>query len=395
MTGIAGRWFGAGRFLVVGWEGGGNLPPLLGLCRMLVASGHRVRALVWGSSPERVEAAGCEYIPIDGFTFDLEARSWEGQADDSLFVGRSIADLVLEHAGGWPAEVVVVDCLLRSALCGAEATGLPTAAFVHVQRAFLEIPSEDPEGGEWDFPAVAEVRSGLDLEPLRVNDGPAVLQLQARCALALSVMPREFERPDLEIPENVRHVGPIFEEISSAWPDDLPWPPDEGSLVVIGLGTTYMHQEAILERILRALKPLGHRILVTLGVSHGALRPDEVMDGPWEVRAYVPHIGVLPHAELVVTHAGMGTVMASLAFGVPMLCFPMERDQFANAERIEALDAGRSLGLDATEAEIAQAIEEVLTLEQIRGGCRRMADVVASYGGGEGAVRELRSVLPD
>jgi MGT family glycosyltransferase len=364
---------------------------------MLIASGHRVRALVWGSSPERVETAGCEYIPIDGPTFDLEVRTWEEQADDSLFVGHAIADLVLEHARRWPTDVVVVDCLLRSALCGAEATGKPTAALVHMQRAFLNLRREDdPEVWGWDFPAVAEVRKWLDLEPLRVEDGPVVPQLQARCARALSVMPREFEPPDLEIPENVRHVGPIFEETSAAWPADLPWPQDEvDSLVLIGLGTTYMRQEAILERILRALEPLGHRILVTLGTSQGALRPDEVPGGPWEVRGHVPHIGVLPHAKLVVTHAGMGTVMASLAFGVPMLCFPMGRDQFANAERVEAVDAGRSLGLDATDAEIARAINEVSTLEQIRVGSRRMAEVVASYGGGEHAVRELESLLSD
>src|SRR5262245_23748855 len=85
---------------------------------MLIASGHRVRALVWGSSPARVEAAGCEYIPIEGPTFDLEARSWERQADDSLFVGRAIADLVLEQARRWPADAVIVDCWLR-ALCAA------------------------------------------------------------------------------------------------------------------------------------------------------------------------------------------------------------------------------------------------------------------------------------
>lgn len=152
--------------------------------------------------------------------------------------------------------------------------------------------------------------------------------------------------------------------------------------MVIGLGTTYMQQEAILERILRALEPLGHRILVTLGTSHGALRPDEVVGGPWEVRSHLSHIGVLPHAKLVVTHAGMGTVMASLAFGVPMLCFPMERDQFANAERVEALDAGLALRLDATKADIARAIGEVSTLEEIRVGCGRMSEVVASYGEG-------------
>jgi hypothetical protein len=119
---------------------------------MLIASGHRVRALVWGSSPERVEAAGCEYIPIDGPTFDLEARSWEGQADDSLFVGRAIADLVLEQARRWEADVVVVDCWLRSALCGADASGLPTAVLVHVQHAFLDVPTQDdPE--IWDGPS--------------------------------------------------------------------------------------------------------------------------------------------------------------------------------------------------------------------------------------------------
>jgi UDP:flavonoid glycosyltransferase YjiC (YdhE family) len=106
-------------------------------------------------------------------------------------------------------------------------------------------------------------------------------------------------------------------------------------------------------------------------------------------------MGVLPYAKLVVTHAGMGTVMASLACGVPMLCFPMERDQFANAERVMALDAGRSLGLDPTEAEIARAIEEVSTQEQIRVGCGRISEVVASYGGGERAVRELASLLSD
>jgi demethyllactenocin mycarosyltransferase len=120
-----------------------------------------------------------------------------------------------------------------------------------------------------------------------------------------------------------------------------------------------------------------------------------VVGGPWEVRSHVSHIGVLPHTKLVVTHAGMGTVMASLTFGVPMLCFPMERDQFANAERVEALEAGLALDLDATEAEIALAIGEVSTQEQIRVGCRKMSQVVALYGGGERAVRELGSLLSD
>ena len=58
---------------------------------------------------------------------------------------------------------------------------------------------------------------------------------------------------------------------------------------------------------------------------------------------FVPHGEVLPHASLVVTHAGMGTVMSALSHGVPLLCLPLGRDQFFNAAMVERLGAGRAL----------------------------------------------------
>lgn len=395
MTGAAREVVRSARFLFVAWDGGGNLQPLLGLARILSARGHRVRALAWGTTAERVEAAGCEYVPIDEPAFDLGLRTWEDQEDDSLFVGRGIADMVLDHARGWPADVIVVDAFLRSALCGVEASGIATAALIHVQRAFFDFPRpDDPDTWGWDFPGVNAVRADLGLEPLPVADMRAMILLHSRCASALSVMPREFERPDLPIPGNVRHVGPIFEEDAVGWPDDLPWPPDASEpLVVVSFSTTYMRHEEILTRVLRALEPSGFRVLVTLGTSIGALEEHEIPAGPWVIRSYLPHLGVLPHASLVVTHAGMGTVMASFACGVPMLCIPGGRDQFANADRVQALDAGLALGVDPSFAEITDAIGEALTLERIRTGAARMAEITASYEGGERAVRELERLL--
>ena len=59
------------------------------------------------------------------------------------------------------------------------------------------------------------------------------------------------------------------------------------------------------------------------------------------------------------THAGHGTVMASLAAGVPLVCLPNPgADQEALAARIEGLGAGLALdGEQATADDIRAAIE--------------------------------------
>jgi hypothetical protein len=44
---------GPKRFLFVFWEGGGNVPPQLGLVRRLVSRGHEVRVLTEPASSSR------------------------------------------------------------------------------------------------------------------------------------------------------------------------------------------------------------------------------------------------------------------------------------------------------------------------------------------------------
>jgi len=38
-------------------------------------------------------------------------------------------------------------------------------------------------------------------------------------------------------------------------------------------------------------------------------------------------MGVFPLADLVITHAGHGTLMRALSHGLPLVCLPMGRDQ--------------------------------------------------------------------
>jgi UDP:flavonoid glycosyltransferase YjiC (YdhE family) len=86
---------------------------------------------------------------------------------------------------------------------------------------------------------------------------------------------------------------------------------------------------------------------------------------------------VLREASAVVTHAGHGTVLKSLAAGVPLVCIPMGRDQKGNTVRVLRLGAGVRLSRKSTPAQIAAAICEVLERAQYKAAARRFADVLA------------------
>jgi UDP:flavonoid glycosyltransferase YjiC (YdhE family) len=51
------------RFLFVTWEGGGNVPPTLGLARRLVERGHTVRVISDPANEMEIRTAGCEFTP--------------------------------------------------------------------------------------------------------------------------------------------------------------------------------------------------------------------------------------------------------------------------------------------------------------------------------------------
>jgi UDP:flavonoid glycosyltransferase YjiC (YdhE family) len=64
-------------------------------------------------------------------------------------------------------------------------------------------------------------------------------------------------------------------------------------------------------------------------------------------------------ADVVVTHAGMGTVTRALCSGVPLVCVPMGRDQLDVAARVVYAGAGVRLRPSAKPAAIRAAVERV------------------------------------
>ena len=160
--------------------------------------------------------------------------------------------------------------------------------------------------------------------------------------------------------------------------------------MLVSFSTTNMGQSDVLQRVLDALGVLDLEVLCTTGgVPVGDLR----VPGNTTVRNWVPHMASLPYASAVITHAGLWTVMSSLAHGVPLVCMPMGRDQPLNADRVESLGLGRHISRESSVNAIRTAAENVLDDSGMRQKARRMAEAIAEYGNGSEAASELESLL--
>jgi UDP:flavonoid glycosyltransferase YjiC (YdhE family) len=104
----------------------------------------------------------------------------------------------------------------------------------------------------------------------------------------------------------------------------------------------------------------------------------------------VPHALVLPGAAVTVTHAGHGTVAASLAHAVPLVALPNPMaDQPFLAATIQALGAGLALDGESGPAAIRAAVQEVIGQPSYASAAANLAIAIRESPGAHGAAVEL------
>jgi len=411
----------------------GNAPPQLAVTRELVARGHEVRVLAHRAARERIESTGAEFVAFQRTVPDMDIttretdslRDWEARTRFGASV-RLIKNAVLpfvvnasrdcaELLDGWPADVVVMDWMLTGAAVAAEGASIPAVALVHcpyplpvdgVPPLFSGLrPLDGRLGAGRDrllnrfatrllasgLPALNTARSEQRLEPLE-DWGAQLLGVQAICVLTAPEL--DFSSRGA-LPANVHYVGPAFEPYATDWTS--PWPETNSDpLVLLSFSTSYMNQRALAQRALDAVAGLPLRALLTAGPALAA----EQLCLPANARAvaYIPHRTVLPHAALVVTHAGWQTVNAALADGVPLLCIPDGRDQPDNAARVVTAGAGVRVRKNASPERLRRVITRALEDPALKRGARAMADALGQSDGAvevaERVERLGRSVQP-
>ena len=157
----------------------------------------------------------------------------------------------------------------------------------------------------------------------------------------------------------------------------------------MSLGTTYLGQEQRTQDVLDGARRADVDALATTSgqVEAGSLRcPPNVA-----VHTFVDHASLLPHCDLMITHAGLGSVAVALAHGVPLVCLPFARDQHLNAERVRTIGAG--LCADDDPGSIEEVVRTVLHDSAFREAATRIRDESEAAGGTHAAVTDLETLL--
>jgi UDP:flavonoid glycosyltransferase YjiC (YdhE family) len=134
----------------------------------------------------------------------------------------------------------------------------------------------------------------------------------------------------------------------------------------------------VLNRAVFAIAPLDVDLLVAVG-PEGDPAALGAVPGKVHVERFVAQADVLPLVDIVVHHGGTGTVLGTVAAGLPQLILPQGADQFHNARRLADVGAGRALLNDQQlPGEIARAVTEMLAGSSERQVAIRLGDEIGA-----------------
>ena len=412
------------RYLFALIDGGGTVAPELAAVARLVQRGHDVTVLAEHTMAEEVRQTGAHYQPWvsapnrasrrpeDDFFREWECKSpleQFGRLRDRLIIGPAAsyaADVRAQVARSRP-DLIVCSMFAVGAMVAAEAEQIP---FDLLLPNIYILPAKGmPPMGLGLMPAVGalgRMRDSLigSLQARLWNKGLARLNA-LRAALALSPLTSvfdqfraarrqliltsaEFDLP-AALPPSARYVGAVLDD--PAWAGrEWSAPPGDAPLVLVSLSSTFQDQASCLQRIVDALGTLPVRGLVTTGpaLDPATLRaPSNVT-----VVAAAPHSLALREAAALVTHGGHGTVIRSLAAGVPMAILHHGRDQADNAVRVSARGAGLRVERSASATKIAEAVTRLLEEPSYRDAAARLGSAIARDAASGLLVAELESL---
>ena len=353
------------RVLMTHWDGSGNTPPQRALARELNRRGHEVHVLSHDSLAEAAIADGGRFHALPSAPQWNPAQPRTNEEEGAFVVHNVVgssafaADFLAVRDAVRP-DICLIDAMLISTLNVAIERRLPFAAINHI--AWIR------EGACAGF-----LNSIIATMPGAAADS-TFFDLLERAPLVLATSYPQFGT-QRKSASHIHFVGPIREPVAHD-----PWPRRSADrpFVLVSLSSMFQGQESTLRNICEAVSVLPIEVLVTTGrgIAPNALS----VSGGVEARSFVPHDAVLPSVDLVVTHAGFGTLMYSAGAGKPALSLPNGRVQNDHSARAEALGLGRTLSPDAPPAAISSTIMDMLGDQALRAASRSFASGVSRFG---------------
>ena len=336
------------RLLLGAFGDPGHAFPAIALGRALAARGHDVVLQTWRRWQPHVEAEGMRFAPAPEYhvfpTLERPLAPYEA-------VVRAVHDTRPLVAETRPDAIVADILTLAPALAG-ELEGIPVATL---------IPHTDPRGAP-GFPPYSIgarlprtaagrrlwgatdriVAGGLERGRRELNETRARLGLPAlghvhggiSRALCLVATFPQLEYPRAW-PAATHVVGPLLWEPPA---DAVALPPGDAPLVLLAPSTSQDRSQRLLRAALAGLADLPVRVLAStdrraVDLPGGVPPNAHLVD-------WLPYSSTMPRCDVVVCHAGHGTIARALGSGCVPVCVPAGGDMNETSARVDWAGAG-------------------------------------------------------
>jgi UDP:flavonoid glycosyltransferase YjiC (YdhE family) len=374
----------------------GHAFPMIALGRALVERGHDVTLQTWTRWQRHVEAEGMTFAAAPEYEVFPSGPEPLDFYEAVVHSTRDTLPLVRELR----PDVAVADILTLAPALAAEIESVPCATLIphvypHGQRDFpiyslgARLPrsalgraiwrhAQGPidRGLELGRSELNSVRERLGLDPLPYVHGG----ISRRLAIVGTFPQLEYPR---SWPAGVHVVGPLMWEPPAA---DVQLPPGDAPLVLVAPSTAQDPEQRMLIAALRGLAHADVRVLATWNrrlPSH----PLPVSDNA-RVVEWVSYSRTMPLCDVVVCHAGHGTLARALSSGCAVVACPEIGDMNENAARLDWAGAGVRVPRRFISARpLRLAVERALGEPSIRAKAREIGAWSASHDAGDTAAR--------
>jgi zeaxanthin glucosyltransferase len=402
----------------------GHLHPFGALGRELISRGHRVSCLHMADVGERARSEGLEFIeigqedhPPGSLQKSLSALGkLHGHAALRFTIG-AVARTSLMVCRDAPAAVraagidaLLVDQMEPAGGAVAEHLGVPFITVCNALALNAE-PTVPPPFTAWTYRdswwastrnRIGYTASRLATRPIRRTVGA----FRKRWGLSrlpnddasyspraqICQMPREFDFPRRQLPACFHYVGPLRDAVAEQVA--FPWDKLNGRpLVYASLGTLQNSREPVFRCFAEACAGLDVQLVLSHG---GGLNEDQAMTLPGNpvVVGYAPQRALMARAALTISHAGLNTVLDSLASGVPLVTVPITYEQPAIARRIQYSGVGRVIPLSRLRRDVlAGLVREVSQGREFKEAAGRFKANIARAGGARRAAEIIEAAL--
>jgi zeaxanthin glucosyltransferase len=198
----------------------------------------------------------------------------------------------------------------------------------------------------------------------------------------LTQVPKEFDFPNPHWPPQFHHTGPLHDGLSRR-AVEFPWTRLTGEpIVYASMGTLQNGLESVFSTIAESVGThRGVQLVMSIGPAIDATRVCSLPSNAVVV-SEAPQIELLKRSILCITHAGLNTVLESLAQGVPMVAIPVTIDQPGVAARIRYTQTGDFVPLkQLTAAKLSALIDQVLEKPEYRRNAKELQQAIVRTNG--------------